>query len=540
MMDIILIGAGGHAVSCIDVIESGGHFRIAGLVGTEKELHPRVCGYEVIATDRDLVRLAEEYRYAFVTLGQIKSSETRRHLYEYAREVGFDFPVIVSPNAHVSQHAQIGEGSIIMCGATLNADVRVGTNCIINSHALVEHGARVGNHCHISTGAIINGNVRVGVGSFVGSGALTRHGVSIGAGCVVGMGSVVKRDLLNGTTHISSNVQSTVLIIAEAGVNHNGDLDLARRLIDVAAESGADIVKFQTFNADRLVTKHAIKADYQVETTSSVESQHAMLRRLELSSEMHDALIAHASMRGIEFMSTAFDEESINMLACKGLKRFKVPSGEITNLPYLRGISAVATEVVISTGMATLEEIGAAIGVLEEGGVPRSRITVLHCTTDYPARMEDVNLRAMQTIASEFDVRIGYSDHTQGIEIAVAAVALGASVIEKLFTLDRTLPGPDHKASLEPCQLNEMVSAIRNICKAMGDGVKVPTTNEVRNLPIVRKSLVAILPIKAGEFFSIQNVGAKRPGTGISPMRLDDILGKPAPRNFEPDELIEL
>ncbi len=539
-MDIILIGAGGHTSSCIDVIESDGRFRIAGLIGTDKELHQRVCGHEVIATDKDLHRLASEYRYALVTVGQIKSAESRRRLYEEARVAGFELPAIVSPHAHVSRHARIGDGSIIMYGAMLNADARVGANCIINSHALVEHGAEVGDHCHISTGVIINGDVRVGAGSFVGSGALTRHGVSIGTGCVVGMGSVVRRDLPEGTTHWSSDARSSVLIIAEAGVNHNGDLDIARRLIDVAAESGADIVKFQTFNADRLATKGAVKADYQVEATGSAESQHEMLRRLELSPAMHDALIAHAAMRGIEFMSTAFDEDSVDLLARKGLKRFKVPSGEITNLAYLRRIAAVASEVIISTGMATLTEIGAAIAVFEAGGIPRSRITVLHCTTDYPAHMQDVNLRAMLTIAGEFGVQVGYSDHTQGIEVSIAAVALGARVIEKHFTLDHTLPGPDHKASLEPELLAAMVGAIRNISASLGDGVKSPSPNEARNLPIVRKSLVAIRPIKAGEPYSTENIGAKRPGTGISPMCLDEVIGKPAPRNFEPDELIEL
>ena len=331
-----------------------------------------------------------------------------------------------------------------------------------------------------------------------------------------------------------------VLIIAEAGVNHNGDMRLARELIDVAAASGADIVKFQTFCADRLVTKNAAKADYQVETTGATESQYDMLSRLELSPVMHDELIAHAAVRGIEFMSTAFDEESLDLLVSKGMGRFKVPSGEITNLRYLRRIASVAHEVIISTGMATLEEIAAAIAVFDAVQVPRNCITVLHCTTEYPAPMQGVNLRAMQTIAREFDVKIGYSDHTQGIEVPIAAAAMGATVIEKHFTLDQSLPGPDHKASLEPDQLKAMVVAIRNIETAMGDGVKAPSRNEAKNLSIVRKSLVAVQSIKAGEPFSNQNIGAKRPGTGISPMRLDEVIGKPAPCDFALDELIFL
>lgn len=333
---------------------------------------------------------------------------------------------------------------------------------------------------------------------------------------------------------------SKVLIIAEAGVNHNGDMQLARRLIDAAAESGADIVKFQTFAADRLVTRSAMKADYQIETTGASESQYEMLRRLELTPSMHDDLIAYASIRDIEFMSTAFDEASLDLLAAKGLKRFKVPSGEITNLPYLRRMAQLADEVIISTGMSTMEEIGAAISVFEASGTRRQRITVLHCTTEYPAPMREVNLRAMQTIADSFGVAVGYSDHTVGIEVAVAAVALGACVIEKHLTLDCDLPGPDHKASLEPEPFRSMVVAIRHIEQALGSPVKGPSPSELRNKPIARRSLVASRAIKAGEVFTVDNVIAKRPGTGISPMRWDEVIGSAAPCDFEPDEFISL
>lgn len=331
-----------------------------------------------------------------------------------------------------------------------------------------------------------------------------------------------------------------ILIIAEAGVNHNGNIELAKRLIDVAADAGADIVKFQTFCADRLATKSAAKADYQVASTDAEESQYEMLRRLELSSATHEILMEHCAKRNIEFMSTAFDEQSVDLLNGYGLNRFKIPSGEITNLAYLRHIAKIAKEVIISTGMANLDEIGAAIAVFEENGIPRSSITVLHCTTEYPAPFAEVNLRAMQTISETFDVRIGYSDHTIGIEIPIAAVALGASIIEKHFTLDKTMSGPDHQASLDPAELKTMVAAIRIIESAMGNGVKEPSPTEVKNLGIVRKSLVAVRPIEAGEKFSMDNIGAKRPGTGISPMRLDEVLGCPAPRSFALDELIEL
>ncbi len=330
------------------------------------------------------------------------------------------------------------------------------------------------------------------------------------------------------------------LIIAEAGVNHNGDLALAKRLIDVAADAGADLVKFQTFNADRLVTRAAPKADYQNRNTDRDESQYAMLHSLELSVDMHRELIAHCRARAIEFFSTGFDIESVDLLVALGQQRFKIPSGEITNLPYLRHIGRYGKNVILSTGMSTLQEIESALEALERAGTPRAQITVLHCTTEYPTPMNEVNLRAMQTIQSACGVAVGYSDHTQGIEVAIAAVTLGASIIEKHFTLDRNLPGPDHKASLEPAELKAMVTAIRNIELALGDGVKRPAPSELKNKSVVRKSLVARCDIQTGELFSADNVAVKRPGTGISPMQWDDVIGRRAPRNFAADELIEL
>lgn len=335
-------------------------------------------------------------------------------------------------------------------------------------------------------------------------------------------------------------MDNRVLIIAEAGVNHNGDMALARQLIDAAADAGADLVKFQTFNANRLVTRHAKKADYQAEATGAAESQHEMLRRLELSEAMHHELIAHCATRNIGFFSTGFDLDSIDMLLGLGQQLFKIPSGEITNLPYLRHLAASGKPLILSTGMATLGDIEAAIDVLEQGGTPRSELTVLHCTTEYPTPMAEVNLRAMQSIGAAFGVATGYSDHTPGIEVSIAAVAMGATVIEKHFTLDRNLPGPDHQASLEPDELRAMVSAIRNIEVALGDGVKRLTPSEARNKPVARKSLVASAPIRSGERFGAHNMTAKRPGTGISPMRFDEVAGRMAARDFAEDELIEL
>lgn len=329
------------------------------------------------------------------------------------------------------------------------------------------------------------------------------------------------------------------LIIAEAGVNHNGELSRARQLVDVAADAGADVVKFQTFSADSLVTRSAGKAGYQTLATDASESQHAMLRRLALTRSMHDELIAHCKRRDIPFFSTAFDLESVDLLVELGLDSFKVPSGELTNLPYLRKIGAFGLPVIVSTGMASLSEVEAALNALESAGTSRDRITVLHCNTQYPTPMADVNLRAMLTIRDTFGVAVGYSDHTLGIEIAIAAVALGATVIEKHFTIDRTLPGPDHRSSLEPDELRAMVLAIRNVEIAMGDGVKRPSPSEAENVAVARKSIVAARPIATGEVLSADNLAVKRPGTGISPMQWDDVIGRPARRAFAADEAIE-
>lgn len=330
------------------------------------------------------------------------------------------------------------------------------------------------------------------------------------------------------------------LIIAEAGVNHNGDVELAKRLIDAAADAGADLVKFQTFVAERLATQSAPKAEYQTRMTDEVQSQFVMLRQLELTAEMHKTLIAYCRSRNIGFFSTGFDVESLDYLASLGAERFKIPSGEITNLPYLRHVGAFGKPVFLSTGMATLGEIEAALEVLEASGTPRTHITVLHCNTEYPTPMQDVNLCAMFRIRDTFGVAVGYSDHTPGFEVPIAAVALGATVIEKHLTLDRNLPGPDHKASLEPDEFTVMVRAIRNIELAMGDGIKRPSPSETKNKPIARKSLVAARAISAGDLFTSENVTVKRPGTGISPMRWDEVMGRVAACDFAIDDLISL
>ena len=355
-----------------------------------------------------------------------------------------------------------------------------------------------------------------------------------------------------------------VYIIAEAGVNHNGSFDMAKELIDVAANAGADAVKFQTFRADRLVSGAAPKAEYQARTTDVAETQHAMLTKLELNEAAHRELIAHSRQRGVQFLSTPFDLESVDLLADTfDLPCLKLSSGEITNAPLLLKASATGKPAILSTGMSTLTEIETALGVLAFGYLRRDaapsiaafhdayrspegqqalreKVTLLHCTTEYPAPFAEVNLRAMDTMAAAFGLPVGFSDHTEGIAVPIAAVARGATVIEKHFTLDRTLPGPDHKASLEPDDLRAMVRSIRQVEEALGSARKLPSPSESKNMDVARKSIVAARDISKGEPFSAENLATKRPGTGLSPLLYWALLGRPAGRNYAKDEMVEL
>ncbi len=353
-------------------------------------------------------------------------------------------------------------------------------------------------------------------------------------------------------------------IIAEAGVNHNGSLEMAKKLIDAAAEAGADAVKFQTFRAEALVSATAPKAEYQKEATGAAESQFSMLKKLELDEAAHRALAAHCRARGIQFLSTPFDEESIELLDQRiGVPLIKVPSGEITNGPFLLKAAQTKKPIVLSTGMSTLAEVRTALGVLAFGYTSRgkkpslaafqdayeskagqralqAKITLLHCTTEYPAPFSEVNLRAMDTMREAFGLPVGLSDHTQGIAISIAAAALGVSVIEKHFTLGRTLPGPDHKASLVPAELRELVISIREVEEALGSARKAPTKSELKNIPVARRSLVALRDIRRGERFTAGNLGSKRPGSGASPLRYWQMLGKKADKNYRKNELVKL
>jgi N,N'-diacetyllegionaminate synthase len=331
-------------------------------------------------------------------------------------------------------------------------------------------------------------------------------------------------------------------IIAEAGVNHNGNIETAKKLIDAAAAAGADYVKFQTFKADRLAGKSARRASYQTKNIGdNDDSQHAMLKKLELSEERHIELMDYCQQKGIKFLSTGFDEDSVDFLDKLNLDLFKIPSGEISNKPLLQHIASKGKPVIMSTGMANMTEINAAMHVLLNNGLNQEQITVLHCNTEYPTPMEDVNLKAMLTIQKELEIKTGYSDHTLGIEVPIAAVVLGASVIEKHFTIDRNMPGPDHRSSLEPDELKQMVTAIRNVELALsGSGKKEPSPSEQKNINVARKSIVAGCRINKDEIFSSENLTVKRPGNGLSPMMWDDVVGKEAKRDFEEDELIEL
>ena len=331
----------------------------------------------------------------------------------------------------------------------------------------------------------------------------------------------------------------SVFIIAEAGVNHNGSIDTAKKLIDIAHTSGADAVKFQTFKAKNLLTKKAIKADYQKKTSDSKETQYDMIKKLELDFESHNELINYCKKKKIIFLSSPFDHESINLLYNLGLEIFKIPSGEITNLPYLRHVGKLKKKVILSTGMSDFTEIESALNILIQSGTKKEDITILHANSQYPTPIEDVNLRAMVSMGKKFNIKYGYSDHTLGIEVDIAAVALGASCIEKHFTLDKNMRGPDHKASLEPHELKNMVNAIRNIEVALGSEIKKPTKSELSNITAARKSIVAKTKIIKGEVFTEDNISAKRPGNGISPMKWDDVIGKIASNDYEEDDLID-
>ena len=545
--EIVLMGGGGHCKVIIDAIRKSGEFNIYGIVDPILAPGETVLDAEVLGPDSMMAELsAKGLKYAFISVGSIGNCETRKKIDAALRRAGFALPVIIHPKAIVAKDVKLGEGTFVAAGAIINPGVSTGRNVIINTAASVDHDCAIGDFVHIAPGVTLSGGVKVGDETHIGTGAKVTQYVDIGSRALIGAGVTVRHNLSDNKSffgrHIGNKDKKNrrVFIIAEAGVNHNGSIKIAKKMIDAAKRAGADAVKFQTFKAENVVCADVRKAEYQQKNAGGRESQLDMLKGLELGPEAHRELIEYCKRKGILFLSTPFDFESIELLKKLGLCIFKIPSGEITNLPYLEKIGRMNKRIMLSTGMASHGEVEKALGVLTEAGTPMRKITVLHCNSEYPTPVKDVNLSAMITLKDAFKVDIGYSDHTLGIEVPIAAAALGASVIEKHFTLDRKMKGPDHRASLEPNELRDMVKAIRNIEQAIGDGIKRPSDSERKNIKVARRSIVAKAEIKKGEVFTIENIAVKRPERGISAMQWNKVLGRTSKKDFKRDSAIEL
>ena len=540
---LLLIGGGGHCRSCIDVIQATQNYDIVGILDMADKVGQSIDGVPIIGTDEDLDQCLTDIDECLITVGKIGSSDIRRSLYQKIASAKRCLATIISPTATVATSAEITVGTIVMHHAVVNAGAKVGENVIINSFALVEHDAKIAAHTHISTRATINGAATIGENCFIGSNAVVFQQCQVGSHSIVGGGQIVRADLpKNSLPSDIGNIparQKPVFIIAEAGVNHNGDVALAKQMIEVAAKAGADAVKFQTFRAESLTTSYAQKADYQKQATTKTESQQDMLKALELPKESYVELVSYCEKLGIEFMSTAFDIESLDFLIKLGIKRIKIPSGELTNVPLLRHCAQQELPVILSTGMANFDEVAAAKKVLLDAGLTADNLTILHCNTAYPTPFSDANLACIHTLATLSDT-VGYSDHTLGDQAVIASVAMGATVVEKHFTLDRNLPGPDQSTSLEPDELHSMVERIRHIEQALGNGIKAPTASEIDNIAIARKSIVARTKIKKGDILDQNNLTTKRPGNGVSAANWDQVIGQTASRDYYIDEQIEL
>ena len=540
---IILLGGGGHAKVVIDAIRSSGKFSIYGIFDPHLAVGRSIMGVKVLGNDRILPKL-KNIKYAFISVGSVGNCDVRKKIYRYLKTIGLQLPVIAHPTAIIARNAKIKEGAFMAARAVVNSGAKIGRNAIINTASSVDHDCRIGDFVHIGPGVALSGDIKIGNETHIGTGARIIQNLTIGSKCMVGAGVTIRQNL-KSKTHIAVSQPSflikpdrKVFIIAEAGVNHNGNLQLAKRMVDIASDAGADAIKFQTFSTKDMISASTPKAKYQKDPSNPKESQKEMLKRLELNPYSHKELVKYCKEKGITFLSTPFDIGSVNLLNKLGMRIFKVPSGEITNLPYLKKIGNLKKKIILSTGISSMEEISEALTILTKNGTPKKDITVLHCNTAYPTPMKDTNLLAMLTIRDNFKISVGYSDHTKGIEVPIAAVALGANVIEKHFTLDRNLKGPDHRFSIEPKELKEMVMSIRNIEKALGDGSKNPSKSELKNRIAVRKSIVATRNIKKGEFFTKENLAVKRPGSGISPLTWDSVIGKKAVKGFRKDELI--
>lgn len=561
-LPVLIFGTGGGAKDiyywikqCNRTPEFNGRvFQVVGFVSEAFEEKGRIVadGVKVVACDDEIGDIASGYKQlgAVLSFGfpHIKEAVYSK-IGKYSNII---FPTIIHPSVIYDKDAgSMGQGNVVGAGTIIASEFCIGDFNYISINATLGHDIKIGSFNAINPMATISGNVRIGNRCLIGAGSTVLQELFVADEVTLGAGAVLTKDARENALMVGvpakeglkvkenkKMIKKNVFIIAEAGVNHNGSIDLAKKMIDAAKEAGADAVKFQTFKAEDGVSRFAPKANYQKETTNAQESQLEMVKKLELSYEQFEELEVYCKEKGILFLSTPFDLASIDFLARLDLPLWKVPSGEITNVPYLIRIAKTGKPVIMSTGMCTIEEISFAVNLLKENGA--GEISLLHCNTEYPTSYEDVNLRAMDALKKYFMCPVGYSDHTLGIEVPVAAVTLGATIIEKHFTLDKRMEGPDHRASLEPAELEKMVSAIRNVEKAMGSGGKRPSESELKNRQIARKSIVAKKNIQAGEAFSEENITTKRPGTGISAIRWFDVIGQAAKKDFTEDELIEI
>ncbi len=538
---VALIGGGGHAQSLC-----GSNPGALPAAYVDLRCNPAL-DIAYFGNDEAFLSQSDPFRWqVHIALVGIGAQALRKRRDIIDRYKGFTPATIIAGDASVAPASDIAPGCAVLRRAVVNGSA-IGAHTVINTGAIVEHGCSIGSNCFIGSGAVICGDVTIGDDTFIGAGAIVRNGLSIPPATTIGMGAVVTGSITVPGTYVGNPARmidecahrQAPIVIAEAGVNHDGSLDIALQMVRAAAEAGADYVKFQTFKAANLVVPTAGKAKYQEENCGDSDTQLSMLQQLELTADDFATLSDECRRCGIGFMSTPFDIESVDTLAPLGMDYWKIPSGEITNLPLLRKVGSLAQSVILSTGMCNLNEVEAAVCALEKAGTPRSNIILLHCTTQYPTPAADVNLLAMETLRTLGCAAVGYSDHTQGIDIPVAATALGAAVIEKHFTLDRNRKGPDHKASLEPAELKAMVDAVRRVHESLGCASKKVTDSELPNKDVARKSIVAAEEIMPGAPFTASNLTAKRPGSGISPMRWDDLIGRTAHRRYLPDEPID-
>lgn len=547
MKKLVLIGGGGH---CKVILDSLSKEEYDEIVITDNNFRKKkyIYNYKVVGDDSILPHLYESgFQYAFISLGSIEDTSIRKKICFEVRKLGFHLINIIDPSSSIAENVVLGEGIYIGKNAVINSGASIGEMCIINTNAIIEHDCVIGKFTHISIGAILCGSVKVDNDCFIGANSTIRNNCCIASNCIIGMNSCVLKSICIPNSKVYGNPakyastsnnqkKSPVYIIAEAGVNHNGSKRLAKLMIDKASEAGVNCIKFQTFKTEKLVSKNAEKAQYQKNSEHASDTQYDMLKKLELSYDDFFELKKYALEKGLDFCSTSFDEDSTEFLYQLNLPFWKIPSGEVTNVPYLIQIAKKNQPIIMSTGMCNLLEIDFAVNIIRRYN--DKELILLHCNTEYPTPFEDVNLNAMNELKKRYKVKVGYSDHTQGIEVPIAAVALGAEVIEKHFTLDKSMEGPDHAASLDYKELKEMVKAIRNVEKSLGSNEKKVSKSEKKNIIAARKSIVAKTKIKAGDVFSDKNLTVKRPGDGLSPIHWFEIIGSVAKQDYQQEEQI--